>query len=152
MQRSTRSQVHFEVPHPILVCTYTNIAVDNLVEGLALSGIKPLRVGFSGKVKSSLVEHTLDHKLEKHVLKPELDKLAKKEQGLQNRIESLKKKLEESRKCHSENPPSSERLQMMSITAEREHEAVKARMYALHQQMLRDVVAKADVVCRCSLL
>jgi hypothetical protein len=152
MQRSTRSQVHFEVPHPILVCTYTNIAVDNLVEGLALSGIKPLRVGFSGKVKSSLREHTLDHKLEKHALKPELDKLAKKEEGLQKRVDSLRKKLEESRRCHGESASSGERLQMMSITAEREHVAVKARMYAVHQQMLRDVVAKADVVCGCSLL
>ena len=43
-------KAHFEVPQPLMICTYTNVAVDNLVEGLMKAGLKPLRVGFGGKV------------------------------------------------------------------------------------------------------
>ncbi|KAH8831193.1 P-loop containing nucleoside triphosphate hydrolase protein [Flagelloscypha sp. PMI_526] len=38
-------KVHFQVPHPLLVCTYTNVAVDNLVEGFVKAGLNPVRVG-----------------------------------------------------------------------------------------------------------
>ncbi|KAH0825645.1 hypothetical protein J3R83DRAFT_12675, partial [Lanmaoa asiatica] len=47
-------KAHFEVHHPILVCAYTNAAVDNLVEGFAEARLKPLRIGFRGKIKDSL--------------------------------------------------------------------------------------------------
>jgi hypothetical protein len=41
----------FRGPQPILVCTFTNVAVDNLVEGLAKAGVKPLRVGSRGNIR-----------------------------------------------------------------------------------------------------
>ena len=57
------------------MCTYTNVAVDNLVEGLAKVGLKPLRVGSDGKVRASLEQYTLEYQSEMHPLKPEHDKV-----------------------------------------------------------------------------
>lgn len=53
--------------HPILVCTYTNVAVDNLVEGFVAAGLNPVRIGY-GQVRSTLQEHSLESKIEKHPL------------------------------------------------------------------------------------
>ena len=58
------------------MCTYTNVAVDNLVEGLVSAGLKPLRIGSGERVKSSLDVYTLDHKISIHPLKPQIDNLA----------------------------------------------------------------------------
>lgn len=54
--------------HPILVCTYTNIAVDNLVEGLVKAGLQPLRIGSDGRVKESLLPFSLKGRLGDHPL------------------------------------------------------------------------------------
>ncbi|KAJ7468512.1 P-loop containing nucleoside triphosphate hydrolase protein [Mycena latifolia] len=149
-------KVHFEVPHPLLVCTYTNVAVDNLVEGLAASGVKPLRVGFGGKVKQSLVEHTLEFKLEHHPLKPALDALAKQEKEVSQRIRELSQKVAELRKpkVRTTSANAQERARQIIANMEadlavrqRMQSSLKARMYALEMEMLRDVVAKADVIC-----
>jgi hypothetical protein len=48
------------VKEPLLICTFTNVAVDNLVEGLAASGLKPLRIGCEGKVEENLEQWTID--------------------------------------------------------------------------------------------
>jgi len=77
--------------HPILVSTYTNVAVDNLVEGFAAVGVKPLRIAFGGKVKPSLLEHTLDYKFDRHPLKPEVDRLANQEQTLYSDLMALER-------------------------------------------------------------
>lgn len=156
----TLSQVHFEVPHPLLVCTYTNVAVDNLVEGLAASGVRPLRVGFGGKVKESLVEHTLDYKLAQHPLKPNLEVLVKKEEAVALRIRDINKMLEEklaeAREFHSKGTSAHkiERTRQMVANMEadlalraRMQMSLKSRIYALEMEMLHDVVSKADVVC-----
>ncbi|KAI0790274.1 hypothetical protein BC629DRAFT_399598 [Irpex lacteus] len=44
-------KVHFGVPHPILFCTFTNGAVNHVIEGLVAAFLRPLRVGTSSKVK-----------------------------------------------------------------------------------------------------
>ncbi|KAJ7073280.1 P-loop containing nucleoside triphosphate hydrolase protein [Mycena belliarum] len=148
-------KVHFEVPHPLLVCTYTNVAVDNLVEGLAASGVKPLRVGFAGKVKASLIEHTLEYKLEQHPLKPSLDSLAKQEKDVSQRIREIRQMLADMSKAK---PPASlkglERQRQIVANMEadlairqRTQNALKARMYAMEMEMLRDVVSQADAIC-----
>jgi hypothetical protein len=56
------------VHHPILVCTYTNVAVDNLVEGLVKAGLQPLRIGPDGRVKESLLPFSLKGRLKGHAL------------------------------------------------------------------------------------
>ena len=86
---------HFAVPYPILLCTYTNVAVDNLVDGFVRhasagskkSKTKPLtalRIGSAGKVRSSLDEYTLESQLDKH---PRAKDLA----NVQDRIASIQK-------------------------------------------------------------
>ncbi|KAF8216269.1 P-loop containing nucleoside triphosphate hydrolase protein [Mycena galopus ATCC 62051] len=149
-------KVHFEVPHPLLVCTYTNVAVDNLVEGLAASDVRPLRVGFGGKVKESLVEHTLDYKLEHHPLKPQMDTLVKEEEGIALRIRELSKKIDEAReRLKTARTPNAQGVAQQIMTnmeadlalRQRMQNSLKARIYALQMEMLRDVIAKADVIC-----
>jgi hypothetical protein len=49
---------------PILACADTNAAVDNLVEGLARSGVRVVRVGRPAKVRPSLLPYTLDARAE----------------------------------------------------------------------------------------
>jgi hypothetical protein len=61
---------HFNVHHPILVCTYTNVAVDNLVEGFVKAGLQPLRIGPDGRVKDGLLPFSLQGRLKSHPLHP----------------------------------------------------------------------------------
>lgn len=75
----------FNVKSPILVCTYTNVAVDNLVSGLDKSGLDVLRVGSVGRVNPELYHTTLDAKLERHESKVEIE-------GLKKSIKALKRK------------------------------------------------------------
>ncbi|KAF7370780.1 hypothetical protein MSAN_00711400 [Mycena sanguinolenta] len=149
-------KVHFEVPHPLLVCTYTNVAVDNLVEGLAASNVRPLRVGFGGKVKDSLAEHTLEYHLEYHPRKPSLDLLLKEEKGIALGIHELSKKMLDVReRLERAKTPNARQVVIQILTnmeadltlRERMQKSVNARIYALQMEMLRDVVAKADVIC-----
>jgi|SRR5882762_719977 len=138
-------QVHFEVVHPILVCTYTNVAVDNLVEGFAATGVKPLRVAFGGQVKPSLSEHTLDQKIEEHAFKPRIDKLAEQEQILQNELRTLQKAVLDLEKTGRHQL----RLSNMKsdlVFKERQHNIIRAKKYHLRQKMLCDIIAAADVV------
>lgn len=89
---------HFAIPYPVLLCTYTNVAVDNLVEGIVrqtsfvdLPGrakpkpLRPLRVGSPGKVRPALEPHTLEAQLAAHPLATEY-------QALQDRITNLVKR------------------------------------------------------------
>jgi hypothetical protein len=86
--------MHWEVPHPLLVCTYTNVAVDHLVEGLSLVGLNPLRVGFAGKVKPSLAPYTLDAQIEVHPLKKDIDFLNGQIANLVKSLKSAKTRLD----------------------------------------------------------
>ncbi|KIJ60439.1 hypothetical protein HYDPIDRAFT_98653 [Hydnomerulius pinastri MD-312] len=141
-------KTHFEVHHPVLVCTYTNVAVDHLVEGFAAAGVKPLRIGFRGKVKGSLNEHTLDYKLEHHPLKGKVDKLLEEQKDLEARLADLTKKIEVAQK--KQDARSAGRLSNMRtafLMTERKTMSVRAKLYAIHQQMMRDITSEADVIC-----
>jgi hypothetical protein len=141
-------QVHFQVVHPILVCTYTNVAVDNLVEALAASGVKPLRVGYGGKIKDSLYKHTLDYKLEQHSLKTDIDELTKKEDELQTQISALGKKTALLTDAASEAALARvSNMEEAMISKQRVLLAVRSKKYGLFQRILHDVVNDADVVC-----
>ena len=127
------------------------MAVDNLVEGLVSSGVKALRVGFSGNVKSSVWEHTLDYKLETHPLQPTLARLVKREEDLSARMMDLESKLEEVRRRELNGieglTKRGDNMQLSLLKMQNEQHALKSRIYAMQQQMLRNIVSDADVVC-----
>lgn len=144
-----------------MVCTYTNVAVDNLVEGLAASGVKPLRVGYGGKVKKSLYPHTLESKLENHALRPEFERLTQEGEQLRKKYGALRKKIKELREeADSEDEDGAaaararamiERAESEGILLERQQNILRSKLYALRQEMLHDIVAQADVVCLTSI-
>ena len=145
---------HFGVAHPILVCTYTNVAVDNLVEGFAAAGAKPVRVAFGGQVKSSLHEHTLDYKTDRHPLKPSLDKLTEEEKALRIEIHELEKKIGATAKkvrLAKKGSALEVRLGRMRIALnvkERMFYVVRAKAFGMRQTILREILGEADVVSK----
>ena len=143
--------MHFEVPHPLLVCTYTNIAVDNLVEGLAKAGVKPLRVG--GNIQKSLIEHSLDYKLENHHLHPRLVRAVSEEEKVSRQIQDLEKARKELNKkiWKAVNPNKSlvereDNMRKGLIMLQNQRKNLQQKIYAIQQEMLRDTVEAADVV------
>ncbi|KAF8553618.1 P-loop containing nucleoside triphosphate hydrolase protein [Imleria badia] len=141
-------KAHFEVHHPILVCAYTNAAVDNLVEGLAGAGLKPLRIGFRGKVKDSLTEHTLDYKLDRHLFKSTVDRLLEEKRVAEKKRTDLTKRIEAMQRAPTTR--ATWRLDQMRsalLAQERQSMAIAAKLYAIHQEMLRDLTAGSDVIC-----
>jgi DNA polymerase III delta prime subunit len=102
---------HFSVPYPILLCTYTNVAVDNLVDGFVRHGssgndktkakpLKALRIGSIGKVRPSLEPYTLEAQLAIHPRAPDLAKVqeriaqtTKQRKELWERIKEIRSKL-----------------------------------------------------------
>ncbi|KAG5646157.1 hypothetical protein DXG03_004210 [Asterophora parasitica] len=141
-------KVHFEVPHPILVCTYTNVAVDNLVEGLVSAGVKALRVGSGSSVRSSLVSHTLDYQLSIHPLAPKLLAIAKEEESLVTKLDDLKSRIREADKLESmRHQQKAERMKRALVQTEAHQKSLKSRKYALRQSMLSDILSAADVIC-----
>ncbi|KAF8621479.1 hypothetical protein AX15_007769 [Amanita polypyramis BW_CC] len=143
-------KIHFEVPHPLLVCTYTNVAVNNLVEGLVTTGLKPLRVGFGESVGPSLVEHTLDYQVANHRLQKVLTPIVKEVMKLEERINDQSMRVSSALSDAIREPKAQktyERMQAKLASLERQISAVRARKYAFEQEMLQDIVRKADVIC-----
>ncbi|CAA7261960.1 unnamed protein product [Cyclocybe aegerita] len=147
-------KVHFQVPQPLLVCTYTNVAVDNLVEGFARVGVKPLRVGFNGNVRQSLLEHSLDYKLEQHPLHPVLLRTVDEETQVKDQVyklsdsyKELALKLKESKRPRKATIERAMRMKEALISLEKRHKNIKRKIYAIQQQMLRETIADADVIC-----
>ncbi|KZV83833.1 hypothetical protein EXIGLDRAFT_727916 [Exidia glandulosa HHB12029] len=107
---------HFHVPYPLLVCTYTNVAVDNLVEGLARVGLRPVRFGGSATTSpnQSLQEYTLRARRDAHILGPHLDKLLATIERLNRELRSLRGQL-----AHLGEGPSSAGIRHLAVPGER---------------------------------
>ena len=154
IDRSTYAQVHFEVPQPILVCTYTNVAVDNLVEGLAKVGVKPLRVGSQGNIRPSLIPHSLDYKMQMHHLSETFKRVAEEIEHLAQEIRELGVRYAKhltKMKDHKARPTKARLTRAENMFKDLEMsklrlKGIQRKKFALEQQMLRDVVAEADVV------
>lgn len=123
------------------------------MEGLAKAGVKPLRVGFNGNVQKLLVEHSLEHKLEKHPLHPTLVKIVKEAEKMLGEIQALTLALKELSKklWEAKNPKKSmiERESNMRLgltSMQNQHKHLQQKIYAIQQEMLREAVAAADVV------
>ena len=128
-----------------MVCTYTNVAVDNLVEGFVNAGLDPVRIGY-GQIKSTLQEHSFEFKLERHPLYPEykivLENLEKFEKELKRtnvRIFELQK----------QRAPSGELsdLKFCRGALYARISRSNSRKQAIYQQMQIEVLTSADVVC-----
>jgi len=129
------------------VCTYTNVAVDNLVEGFVVAGVTPLRVGFGTKVKASLAEYSLEYHLDKHPLKPKVDRLVEEQKSLEKRRAQLEKKVAGVQKDGKAGALDRlERMRSALVVVEKQAMSVKSKLYAMHQGMLRDIASAADVV------
>ena len=129
---------------PILVCTYTNMALDHVVEGLVGRGLKPLRVGIDGKVQPTLREYSLEAYLDRHPRRTELERLVRDETNLQEKMRTLERNIEEARTEGKLNRQAN--LQAILANVDRQFWGVRAKLYRLRQVMITDVLNQADVV------
>lgn len=59
----------------MLVCAHTNVAVDNLVDGLKTHGLKVIRFGSAVRVPEKLQDVTFEHALSQHPMWARLETL-----------------------------------------------------------------------------
>ena len=123
------------------------------MEGLAKAGVKALRVGCNGNVQKSLIEHSLDHKLEMHPLHPtlvravnEAEKMSRQMQELSKALKELNKKLWEAKNPKKSMIQREHNMRNGLISIRDQHKHLQKKIYAIQQQMLRETVAAADVV------
>ena len=77
---------------PLLATAESNVAVDNLLEGLLDLGVKALRIGRPVKVRETLRSATLDAVLENHPMQEELAFLQDEQRELRKALPSLRGK------------------------------------------------------------
>ncbi|KAI0728353.1 P-loop containing nucleoside triphosphate hydrolase protein [Irpex lacteus] len=152
-------KVHFGVPHPILFCTFTNGAVDNVIEGLVAASLRPLRVGTSSKIKEDLSEYILEEQIENHHYRsPTLKKFRDQAmhtlaeiKKLNQLIRELKEKIDdaggEGSAMYKRLRPRLENMEFEVAQLGRLESVQRGRAYKLYMEILEDVVKCADVVC-----
>ncbi|KAH9960270.1 AAA domain-containing protein [Russula dissimulans] len=133
----------FEVPVPILVCTYTNMALDHIVDGLVRRGLKPLRVGLDAKVQPALKDYVLEAYLDKHPRRGDLERLVSEETRLQEKVRVLERNIEEAKARDQPNRLASLRTIMGNV--DRQLWVVKTKLFKLRQEMITDVLKQVDV-------
>ena len=135
---------NFAVVHPILVCTYTNVAVDNLVEGFVNAGLDPVRIGY-GQTKSTLQEHSLESKVEKHPLYPSYKVACENLKTLEKELKRTHARIfERQKQGASSNELSRSRNYLGTLRAKRLK--LHSKEQKLYRQMQIEVLTNADVV------
>ncbi|KAF8305833.1 P-loop containing nucleoside triphosphate hydrolase protein, partial [Clavulina sp. PMI_390] len=143
---------HFRVPIPLVVCTYTNVAVDNLVESFSNCGLNPLRVGFAGRVPDHLHNYTLDAKIEAHSSKPVIDEIRAKLDNAERALERVEASLGRSgsRKLTTDTSEKVAKLtkkRCKSSNLEATLAQLRRQKWTRETEMLTEIVQTADVVC-----
>ena len=95
------------------------------------------------------MKHTLDYQIEKHPLQTVLGPIEKEEKKLDERIQDIYSHVLSAKAEAAREPKAQkkyERMQMRHASLERQIFVVRARRYAVEQEMLQDIVRKADVV------
>ena len=77
---------------PILAVADSNVAVDNLLEGLLDQGVKAIRLGQPVKVRESLRDATMAAQMEEHHLREDVDTIIGLNEDALRRLPSLKGK------------------------------------------------------------
>ena len=75
-----------------MACAESNVAVDNLLEGLIDLGVKAVRFGRPVKVRESLREATLDAKVSSHPKQDEINFIREETEGIRSKLHDLKGK------------------------------------------------------------
>jgi len=132
------------VIHPILVCTYTNVAVDNLVEGFVNAGLNPVRIGY-GQIKSASQEHSLEFKIGKHPLYQMYEATSKKLKVLEKESKEIRARISERRGKRAP-PHELSRLKISLDILRARLSKLHSKEHAIYQQMQTEVLVGADVV------
>ena len=77
---------------PVLATAESNVAVDNLLEGLLELGVKAVRIGRPVKVREHLRQATLDAQIEHHPMQEELRFIREQNDELRRNLQGLKGK------------------------------------------------------------
>ena len=77
---------------PVLAVADSNVAVDNLLEGLLEQGVKAIRLGQPVKVRESLREATMAAQMEEHHLREDVDIIIELNENAMRRLPALKGK------------------------------------------------------------
>ena len=77
---------------PILATAESNVAVDNLLEGLLELGVQAVRIGRPVKVREHLRQATLDAQIERHPMQEELHFIREQNDELRKSLSGLKGK------------------------------------------------------------
>jgi len=77
---------------PILACAESNVAVDNLLEGLLDLGVKAIRFGRPVKVREALREATLDAQVSRHPKQDEIAFIREENEAMRSKLHDLKGK------------------------------------------------------------
>lgn len=80
---------HFQVPHQIAVCAPTNIAIDNLVAGMAEEGLKPVRIGDSLRISKAAQCFSLEAREQSHRLTPTIEENSTRLERLVSDLDAL---------------------------------------------------------------
>ena len=112
---------------PILAVAESNVAVDNLLEGLLNLRVNAVRLGQPVKVRESLRNATIDAKMEVHRLRKDLDVILDLNEDLSRRIPGMKGK--------------------DKGLAHRDLKKGWKDARRIEQQMKDDILDNADVIC-----
>ena len=77
---------------PILACAESNVAVDNLLEGLLELNVKAIRFGRPVKVRENLREATLDAQVSSHPKQDEIAFIREENEAMRSKLHDLKGK------------------------------------------------------------
>ncbi len=112
---------------PLLATAESNVAVDNLLEGLLDMGINALRIGRPVKVRDHLREATLDAHVDAHHRQEELNDLRDDFRELNREMASLKGK--------------------EKGLAHRDSRQLLNQIRRIERDVIDDVLSKAEVIC-----
>ena len=76
----------------VLAVADSNVAVDNLLEGLLSLGVRAVRLGQPVKVRENLREATMDARMEEHPLRRDLDHWLESNEKLSRRVKGMRGK------------------------------------------------------------